>query len=308
LFWQAAVRQAEMIKPDIVHCHDLDTLFAGVMYQRRTGVKLIYDAHENYPAMMTLYLPGIFTQLLERFEQKITWNADALIAASKEMAVVLKGMTDAPIEVIGNYPSRSAYSQVTEDQIKAKRESLSIHQDDLVVGYIGGFTKNRVIMPLIEAVSNMLGVHLVIAGDGVQREAIEHRIQNVKNIHYLGWTAPLLVPLVTSLCDILYYVLEPKYPGVIYNAPNSLANAMAAGKPIIANRVGDLGSIVDESKCGILLKDITPTHIRDALDMLGDKSLREKLGMAGKWAFEQQYNWDLAQKKLIQLYEYVEQL
>lgn len=308
LFWQAAVRQTEMIHPDIVHCHDLDTLYAGVLYQKRTGVKLIYDAHENYPAMMTLYLPGIITNWLERFERKIAWNADALIAASREMAVVLREMTDAPVEVIGNYPTRSAYSQVTKAHIEAKREKLNIERDDLVIGYIGGFTKNRVIMPLIEAVSTMADVRLIIVGDGIQRKEIEHRIRNSSNILYLGWISSEQVPLITSVCDILYYVLEPHYPGAIFNAPNSLANAMAAGKPIIANRVGDLGFIVEENQCGVLLDRITPTHIREAIQKLRDKSLREELGMAGRTAYERQYNWDHAQSKLIKLYEYVDQL
>src|SRR5262249_54112750 len=37
------------LKPDIVYCHDLWTLQAGVMLKRRWGAKLIYDSHEYYP-------------------------------------------------------------------------------------------------------------------------------------------------------------------------------------------------------------------------------------------------------------------
>ena len=51
-FWSAAVRRGLALRPDVVHCHDLDTLYAGVQLKRRLGCRLVYDAHEDYPALM----------------------------------------------------------------------------------------------------------------------------------------------------------------------------------------------------------------------------------------------------------------
>jgi glycosyltransferase involved in cell wall biosynthesis len=45
-FWLAAIRKVHAFEPDVIHCHDLDTLPAGWWLKGRTGEKLAYDAHE----------------------------------------------------------------------------------------------------------------------------------------------------------------------------------------------------------------------------------------------------------------------
>ncbi|MGH6905448.1 MAG: hypothetical protein ACREIR_22235, partial [Geminicoccaceae bacterium] len=43
-FWRQAVRLATDLQPAVVHCHDLDTLYAGWRIKKRLGCRLIYDA------------------------------------------------------------------------------------------------------------------------------------------------------------------------------------------------------------------------------------------------------------------------
>jgi len=78
---------------------------------------------------------------------------------------------------------------------------------------------------------------------------------------------------------------------------------MLAGRPLLANRVGDLGHMVEQTGCGILLNDETPRAIRRGIELLRDPILRNKLGSSGRIAAEQQYNWEYEAKKLLELYE-----
>ena len=48
-FWNRTVSVASKMKIDVVHCHDLDTLPAGVKLKRSKGTRLIYDSHEVFP-------------------------------------------------------------------------------------------------------------------------------------------------------------------------------------------------------------------------------------------------------------------
>ena len=139
-------------------------------------------------------------------------------------------------------------------------------------------------------------------GNGHQRLAVEQALQGSSNIRYLGWAPPGQVPLYTFSADVLYYCLKPDYPGAIYNAPNSLANAMLAGRPLIANDVGDLGRIVRETGCGLLLAQVDPDTVRDALQQLADPALRARLGAAGRAAAESRYNWEHASQELFSIY------
>jgi glycosyltransferase involved in cell wall biosynthesis len=45
-FRRAAAKRVLALQPDVIHCHDLDTLPAGWWLKGRTGAKLAYDAHE----------------------------------------------------------------------------------------------------------------------------------------------------------------------------------------------------------------------------------------------------------------------
>ncbi len=77
---------------------------------------------------------------------------------------------------------------------------------------------------------------------------------------------------------------------------------MLAGRPLIANDVGDLGRIVRETGCGLLLAHVDPGTVRDALLQLANPALRARLGTAGRAAAESRYNWERASQELFSLY------
>ena len=44
-----SIKKSLQLNPDIIHCHDLDTLVAGVGLKLLTRKPLIFDAHEDFP-------------------------------------------------------------------------------------------------------------------------------------------------------------------------------------------------------------------------------------------------------------------
>ena len=302
-FWQHAARRVRALKPDAIHCHDLDTLPAGWWLKRQTGSRLVYDAHEDYPALMSLYLPGALVQALSWLERRLLGRVDYTITASTVLADKLRTRGIERVVTIGNYQPLAPFDALTDARLLAERARLGINPDDYVVAYIGGFSRNRLILPLIEATRDMPDVQVLLWGDGHQRAAVEAAIAGVPNVRYLGWLPQDLVPLCTRLADVIYYCLLPDYPGAVFNAPNTLSNAMAAGRPIIANNVGDLGRIVGQAGCGVLLSTVSATTIREAINVLRDPLHRARLGSAGQAAAETEYNWATAARRLTHVYE-----
>ncbi|MFZ2097928.1 MAG: glycosyltransferase family 4 protein [Anaerolineales bacterium] len=301
-FWKAAMRKAIPLTPDLVHCHDLDTLYAGVQIKKQVGCKLIFDAHEDYPTQMSLYLPVFFVPLLNQLERWLLRQVDATIAASSLFADKLTRIGFSPIIYLPNVQELVLFERVTGEQVAHARQELGLQPEDYVVGYIGGFSRNRVLLPLIEAMRSLPSTTLLLWGDGHQRQAVEQAISGLANVRYLGWLSADQVPLYTCMSDVVYYCLKPDYPGAKYNAPNTLSNAIAAGRPVIANNLGDLGRIVRENSCGILLDEVTPESIGKAIVELSDPTLRNKLGEAGRRAAHQSYNWQVAEQRLLRLY------
>jgi glycosyltransferase involved in cell wall biosynthesis len=302
-FWRHAARRVHALKPDTIHCHDLDTLPAGWWLKRQTGARLIYDAHEDYPALMSLYLPGALVQALSWLERRLLGRVDYTVTASTVSADKLRTRGVERVVTIGNYQSLAPFDAIAGAEVLAERSRLGIGPDDYVVAYIGGFTRNRLILPLIEAVRGISDVQVLLWGDGHQRAAVEAAVADVPNVRYLGWLPHDQVPLCTRLADVIYYCLLPDYPGAAYNAPNTLSNAMAAGRPVIANDIGDLGRTVSQAGCGLLLPAVTATSIREAIHCLRDPALRARLGAAGRVAAETEYNWETAARRLTRVYE-----
>jgi glycosyltransferase involved in cell wall biosynthesis len=178
-----------------------------------------------------------------------------------------------------------------------------LEPDQFAVAYIGGFSRNRQLLPLIEAAHDLPDVQAFLWGDGHQRDEVEAAALRTPNVRYLGWLPAEEVPLYTRAVDAIYYCLLPDYPGAVYNAPNTLSNAMAAGTPIIANDVGDLGRIVSETGCGILVPEVSPEAIRTAMQRLQEPAARRRMGKAGRRAAEERYNWSAAVERLQKVYE-----
>lgn len=302
-FWNAAARKAIALKPDLVHCHDLDTLYAGKQVKKQLGCKLLFDAHEDYPTQMSLYLPGVFTRLLDMFEHQMLRHVDAVVAASTVFMDKIIAAGFSPVVHLPNVQYLLPFQAVSQDQVIQERKALGLDQDAYVISYIGGFSRNRMLLPLIKAMNSLPQVTLLLCGDGHQRQAIEASVKGMANVKYLGWLPAEKVPLYTCLSDVIYYCLKPDYPGARYNAPNTLSNAMAAGRPVIANDIGDLGRIVRKTGCGILLDVVTSRAIREEILKLSDPIIRAKLGGAGHQAAENEFNWSIAEKRLLDVYQ-----
>jgi len=64
---------------------------------------------------------------------------------------------------------------------------------------------------------------------------------------------------------------------------NVLLEAMAAGKPIIASKVGGVPEIVKDEETGILVSPGDPVALAEAIKVLcSDENLRKKMGIAGR--------------------------
>ena len=301
-FWREAVRLTLELRPDVVHCHDLDTLYAGWQIKNRLGCSLIYDAHEHYPALMSLSLPTMFVTVLGLLERWLIRRVDATITASTVLRDEFASRGVSPVITLGNYHELAPYEAVTEAEVSALRTRLGVAVDDVLVAYIGGFSPNRMLLPIIEAAGLLPDVKFHIWGDGAQRAAIEQAAAGRANVSYHGWLASAELPRHFKAADVIFYCLRLDYPGAVYNAPNTLSCAMAAGRPVVATDVGDLGRIVRATDCGILIGEATPRAIAAAIEQLLDPARRALLGTNALRAAQGPYNATAQRAQLLELY------
>ncbi len=92
-------------------------------------------------------------------------------------------------------------------------------------------------------------------------------------------------------------------PSLFDSLPIAVLEAMAAGLPVVATRVGGVPDVVEDTHTGILVEPGDPTALAAALDALAaDDGLRGRLG-AEAWRRSARYSWDAVIPKIKSVYE-----
>ncbi len=82
-----------------------------------------------------------------------------------------------------------------------------------------------------------------------------------------------------------------------------LLEAMAAGLPVVASRVGGIVEVVRDGETGVLVRPGDPTVLSRALeDLISDSSLRSRMGQAGLCRAAA-YSWERILPRIIEVYE-----
>jgi glycosyltransferase involved in cell wall biosynthesis len=128
----------------------------------------------------------------------------------------------------------------------------------------------------------------VLAGDGPRRthlEALARRLEIASRIRFLGHCDN--VPALLADCDA--FVLSSHSEAF----PNGILEAMAAGLPVVASRVGGILELIEHQRTGVL---VTPGDARALgfalLDLMGWEDHAAALGRAARRAVETRYSFD----------------
>lgn len=127
---------------------------------------------------------------------------------------------------------------------------------------------------------------LTLAGDGPARPSVEARIKEFGlsgQVRLLGTRKD--VPELLGSANI--FVLTSDTEGL----PITIIEAMAAGKPVVATRVGGVPDVVVDGETGILVPAGDVEQLARALEkMLRDEALRKRMGAAGSRAARERFD------------------
>ena len=162
------------------------------------------------------------------------------------------------------------------------RRLLGVPQDAFVVGWIGRMTgvKNtdEVLAALRMLRDRGVDAYLCMVGDGPDRERLERRAHDlgvVKRCLFLGYQEEVARFYAAFDGMIL--------PSVNEGTPVSAIESLAAGRPVVATRVGGVPDVIDDGEDGFLVDPGSTEQLADRLEELArDPELRERMGKRGR--------------------------
>lgn len=161
----------------------------------------------------------------------------------------------------------------------APAADLGLPDGAIAIGFVARFEARKGIRELVEAWPRVAAAvpraHLVLVGSGGDLEAsMRERLPPSDRVHWLGFRRDL--PEVMHALDVL--VLPSYYEGFGL----VLAEAMAAGKPVVATRASNFPELVKNGVQGLLVELGSVEALASALiELASDPAARRRMGRAG---------------------------
>ena len=207
---------------------------------------------------------------------------DRIVAISEAVrdALVRSGLDRAGIDVV---PSGIEIPPPGDPATRdALRRSLGSAEEEVVGITVAALDDGKGHRELLRALADTAEraprLRLWIAGDGPRKHELESeagRLGLGRRVQFLGFRADISSLL--QAADL--FCLATRSEGL----GSSVLEAMAAGLPVLATRVGGVPEIVEEGRTGILVDLDHPADLAEALvRMTEDRGTRERMGQEGR--------------------------
>jgi glycosyltransferase involved in cell wall biosynthesis len=186
---------------------------------------------------------------------------------------------------------------------KRVRRELGIAPSDPVVGTVCGLRPEKELETAIRALAKLTphrpGLRFLVVGDGLERPRLERVAEELGvPTTFLGHRPNDEVSDLLAAMDVL--VLSSRFEGM----PLAVLEWMAAGKAIVASRVGGIPAMVEDGKEALLVPPRDHVSFADAIGHLLDAPAeRKRLGQAAQRRQRAEFTFDQTVAQLENLYE-----
>ena len=221
--------------------------------------------------------------------------------------LVARGVRRERLQIVPN--AMAAAPQVAMEEVGALRDRLALPAAARVILSVGRLSPEKGHADLLAAVRLLLRDHhelairLILVGDGIERPSLERAA-----------AAPDLACSVifAGHCSNVwpYYSLADVFalPSHSEGSPNALLEAMAAGVPIVACKVGGVPETVEDGSSALLVPPAKPAAMASALArVLNDPALATRLVTNASERLVTRFSPEARYRALLEVYRAVKE-
>lgn len=184
--------------------------------------------------------------------------------------------------------------------------------DKIVFLFAGALGKRKGIFLIVNAFKELIkkypNISLTFCGAGEDEQELRNKVtkENLENnVQFINWLPP------EKLADLFKQVDVFLYPSIPENGWEeqfgfAMAEASAAGLPVIATKIGSINEVVIDGQTGILIPANDQGSLQQAMEkLIIDKELRIKLGKNGRQFIETNYSYQKVAARLAQFFQQI---
>jgi glycosyltransferase involved in cell wall biosynthesis len=269
---------------DIVHAHDLYTnIFAVPWARMRTPAAVI--ASRRWWMEVPRKAHRIANRLAYRFAHRVLANSPTIggLISSAE------GVSPHRVIVVPNFVDDDAFTPPSPEVAATLRRELRLESADAVIGVVANLHPVKEHVTLLSAAKRLTArwpkLRVVLIGDGACRQELESQARSLditETVVFAGRRPNQ--PNFHFLFDVS--TLTSRQEGF----PNTIVEAMAAARPVVASAVGGIPDAVIDGTTGILVPPTNVDRLTAAFEsLLADPARRRAMGEAAQIRARDQY-------------------
>jgi sugar transferase (PEP-CTERM/EpsH1 system associated) len=279
-------------RPHVLHTHRWATLCEGLIAARLAGVPFVVHGEHG----------TLETRRHNAFVQRTVWKrVDQVLSVSSRLAERMAREISYPLDRIKVIRNGVDTNRFRPRNAGEARQELGLSPDALVIGAVGRLVPVKDYPTFLRALALLrdrgVAFQSIIAGTGGLRDELSALAISLglSNVRFLGNRDD--VERVLAAFDV--FVLSSSSEGL----SNTIQEAMAAGLPVVATRVGGADELVDEPHTGLLVPPGNPGALADAIGSLVDDPVRRgSMGAAARRRAESVFALDVMIREYERLY------
>jgi len=269
-------------RPHIVATHTAKAGFLGRIAAKLAGVPVIVHTYHGH--ILRGYYSDLISSSLCRMEQGLGLISDRLIAISPAVKKDLVQLGIAPEQKIAIVPLGLDLTAFIRSSVAkgSFRSELGISSAVPLIGIVGRIVPIKNHELFIDAANLILrsrpDARFVVVGDGPHRPAIV-QYANEKQLKYHITFTSWRRDLERIYPDLDVLIVSSINEGT----PVSAIEAMAAGCPVVATRVGGVPDVIEDNNTGVLVEPGNAATLANAvLNLVANPSRARALGQAAR--------------------------
>ena len=269
-WFRACLRLLRREQVVLIHAHEFSAILCGWIVAMLAGGPFVATVHgKNY----------FWEKLRRRVAYRLVSRYGTMVAVSQDLKRFVcdkVGVAEKRLEVI--YNGVAPAQTVTDEEVQKCKAELEVSGCYPLLGVVGSLYPVKGHRFLLEAMPEILGrwpkAQLLVIGRGELEVALKEQVEQLAieaNVHFLGMRQD--VPRLLSVLDV--FVL----PSLSEGLSLALLEAMAAGIPVVATKVGGNPELIDSGRTGFLVQ---PEDAKDLaanlMKLLSDPVMMQQFG------------------------------